>query len=69
MFSEATAVDPATAPIQFWTNGGPGCSGLEGFFNEMGIMSLSDSGEMTINPYSWNNSECALRKQQCYIKT
>ena len=32
---EASEVDPATAPVVFWTNGGPGCSGLIGFMTEM----------------------------------
>lgn len=26
--------DPANAPVAFWTNGGPGCSGLLGFMTE-----------------------------------
>lgn len=65
MLSLATAADPATAPLVFWTNGGPGCSSLEGFFNEGGILSLSaDGSSLTVNPYSWNNITNGLYIEQ-----
>lgn len=33
--------NPSTDPVTFWTNGGPGCSGLIGFFTEMGLFSFA----------------------------
>ena len=34
--------------------GGPGCSGLEGIFNEHGPVWIYDDLSLKINPYSWN---------------
>ncbi len=43
------------APLVFWTNGGPGCSGLFGFMNENGPFRPSQDGKSVhLNPYSWN---------------
>jgi carboxypeptidase C (cathepsin A) len=52
----------ANTPVIFWTNGGPGCSAMEGAINELGPLSLfkakdgSDlyTGALSDNPYSWN---------------
>lgn len=41
------------APIFFWTNGGPGCSGLMGLFEELGPYRPTRSGKLKYNPYTW----------------
>ena len=41
------------APILFWTNGGPGCSGLMGLFEEFGPFKPTKSGSLKYNPYTW----------------
>jgi len=51
---EASEVDPATAPVVFWTNGGPGCSGLIGFMTEMGPFRPNADGTLSYNPSNWN---------------
>ena len=44
--------NPTTDPVLFWTNGGPGCSGLLGFGQEHGPFVISHDGYLTPNPYS-----------------
>ncbi|KAI0265296.1 alpha/beta-hydrolase [Gloeopeniophorella convolvens] len=40
----------------FWTNGGPGCSSLEGFLQENGPISWQfGQAKPTQNPFSWTN--------------
>lgn len=51
---EASDVDPATAPTIFWTNGGPGCSGLLGMLTEQGPFRPLNDGSVVINDYAWN---------------
>ncbi|KAH7876749.1 alpha/beta-hydrolase [Lentinula edodes] len=42
--------------LLFWTNGGPGCSSLEGFLQENGPISWSwGQSEPTPNPFAWTN--------------
>ena len=43
-----------TAPVVFWTNGGPGCSGLIGFLTEQGPFRPDANGNVNANPYAWN---------------
>jgi len=42
------------APLVFWTNGGPGCSGLIGFMTEQGPFRPDESGNIYPNEYAWN---------------
>jgi carboxypeptidase C (cathepsin A) len=58
----------ATAPLVIWTNGGPGCTSMEGATTETGPFSLFDikescssakgqcdyTGQLSTNAYSWN---------------
>ena len=47
-------INPETAPIVFWTNGGPGCSGLIGFMTEQGPFKPDSNGILLQNDWAWN---------------
>lgn len=49
-----SANDPSNDPIAFWTNGGPGCSGLLGFLTEQGPFRPNKDLTLSFNDYSWN---------------
>ncbi|ESK93701.1 carboxypeptidase cpds [Moniliophthora roreri MCA 2997] len=54
-----------TKNLVFWTNGGPGCSSLEGFLQENGPISWSwGQAEPTPNPFSWTNLSHVLWVEQ-----
>lgn len=46
--------DALNKPVVLWTNGGPGCSGLIGFFTEQGPFRATE--DMTVEPFdfAWN---------------
>ncbi|KAF8510568.1 alpha/beta-hydrolase [Hysterangium stoloniferum] len=51
--------------LLFWTNGGPGCSSLEGFFQENGPITWSWGQALpTANPWSWTNLSHVLWVEQ-----
>ena len=58
-FQTATLADPvarAAAPVILWLNGGPGCSSLQGAFNEIGpFVFKTNTAEFYVNPYAWTN--------------
>jgi len=52
-FVESTG-SPENDPLAFWTNGGPGCSGLIGFMTEQGPFKPNEDLSLSLNPYAWN---------------
>ncbi|KAL0956002.1 hypothetical protein HGRIS_002178 [Hohenbuehelia grisea] len=60
-----TANASATKDLIFWTNGGPGCSSMEGFLQENGPISWSwGQSQPTPNPFSWTNLANVLWVEQ-----
>eukprot|EP00640_Fibrocapsa_japonica_P000932 CAMPEP_0113943222 /NCGR_PEP_ID=MMETSP1339-20121228/21113_1 /TAXON_ID=94617 /ORGANISM="Fibrocapsa japonica" /LENGTH=644 /DNA_ID=CAMNT_0000948035 /DNA_START=89 /DNA_END=2023 /DNA_ORIENTATION=+ /assembly_acc=CAM_ASM_000762 len=61
--------DPASDPVVFWTNGGPGCSGLIGFLGEQGPFRVKSGGsELEMNDYAWNKvSNTVYIEQPCGV--
>ncbi|GMT13862.1 hypothetical protein PFISCL1PPCAC_5159, partial [Pristionchus fissidentatus] len=52
---EAIRVDPTTAPLVIWFQGGPGVSSLHGLFTENGPYRVTEEGNvLTFNEFSWN---------------
>mmetsp|Transcript_14336 Transcript_14336/g.16264 ORF Transcript_14336/g.16264 Transcript_14336/m.16264 type:complete len:570 (+) Transcript_14336:228-1937(+) len=54
---------PSSDPVVFWTNGGPGCSGLLGLGTEMGPFIFED-GKLSPNPFTWNTIANILYVEQ-----
>lgn len=72
-FAEAEEkIDDENTPIVVWSNGGPGCSAMEGMTTEHGPLLLlgsktdpqSSPGRLVHNPYSWNKRAHVLYVDQ-----
>jgi hypothetical protein len=50
----------ATAPLVFWYQGGPGCSGLAGLLTENGPLVANKQGGLDYNPISWTNKHSVV---------
>ena len=60
--------NPSTDPVTFWTNGGPGCSGLLGFLGEQGPFRPQKDLSLKFNEYSWNTvSNMVFVEQPCGV--
>ena len=46
--------NPSSDPLIWWSNGGPGCSGLLGLGTEFGPFYFGKNGTLTENPFTWN---------------
>eukprot|EP01084_Bolivina_argentea_P226509 382616_1 len=66
-FMEAdTTDDPTTKPLFFWTNGGPGCSGMDGLLTEHGPWRVMDNLDIHYNPYTWTTEVNMVYLEQPY---
>jgi len=71
-FAEAQASADSDAPLIVWSNGGPGCSAMEGMTTEHGPLVLFGArdggdlfpGKLSENPYSWNRNAHVLYVDQ-----
>lgn len=45
-----------TDPVMFWTNGGPGCSGMIGLFTEFGPWRPIRDNSLIRNPFTWSRN-------------
>lgn len=69
---EADADAPPDAPLVVWSNGGPGCSSMEGVTTEHGPLILygikedgrNSAAKLSRNPYSWNKAAHVLYVDQ-----
>lgn len=55
---------PESDPVVWWSNGGPGCSGLIGMGTEHGPFFINASGTLRRNPWSWNSVANMLYVEQ-----
>lgn len=53
-----SAINPATDPLVFWTNGGPGCSSISGLMSEHGpirpVANANGGVSLSLNQWSWH---------------
>jgi carboxypeptidase C (cathepsin A) len=63
IFVTSMSATKDTDPLVLWLNGGPGCSSLLGFAQEIGPCLLQPGAktfDTNLNPYAWNNNANVL---------
>ena len=56
MFYKSQSSTSSQDPVLLWLNGGPGCSSLQGAFNENGPFVFEENSAKFIeNPHAWTN--------------
>lgn len=56
IFATSTSDSAESDPVVLWTNGGPGCSGMDGMFTELGPIRPNEDGSLSVNPFRWNTN-------------
>eukprot|EP00484_Ammonia_sp_Unknown_P030141 CAMPEP_0197028120 /NCGR_PEP_ID=MMETSP1384-20130603/7892_1 /TAXON_ID=29189 /ORGANISM="Ammonia sp." /LENGTH=642 /DNA_ID=CAMNT_0042457073 /DNA_START=34 /DNA_END=1962 /DNA_ORIENTATION=- len=57
---------PHKKPVFIWTNGGPGCSGMDGLLTEHGPWKAMADNKIAYNPYAWNTEVNMVYLEQPY---
>ena len=60
----ASESNPSSDPLVYWTNGGPGCSGLIGLMAEQGPFRPGADLSISLNPHRWNRIANVLFVEQ-----
>jgi len=65
---ESQSGHPDSDPLVFWYQGGPGCSGLLGLFEEHGPFRIQQDGTVQLTEFTWNKfANIVYLEQPCGV--
>jgi len=65
---ESQSAHPEDDPLVFWYQGGPGCSGLLGLFEEHGPFRILEDGSVVLTEFTWNKyANIVYLEQPCGV--